>query len=45
MERKWPEAEMQYLREAGFNVKLGNNANVHTLSVNSQTGVFRAVAR
>jgi len=45
MERKWPESETQYLREAGFDVKLGNNANVHALSINPQTGVCRALAR
>jgi gamma-glutamyltranspeptidase/glutathione hydrolase len=45
MERKWPEAEMQYLKEVGFNVKLGNNANVHVLSMDAQTGQFRVAAR
>jgi hypothetical protein len=45
MERKWPEAEMQYLKEVGFNVKPGNNATAHALSVDAQTGQFRAAAR
>jgi len=45
MERQWPDAETQYLKEVGFNVKLGNNANVHALSVNPKTTACRASAR
>jgi gamma-glutamyltranspeptidase/glutathione hydrolase len=45
MERKWPETETQFLKDVGFNVKLGNNANVHAILVDPGTGTCRAAAR
>jgi gamma-glutamyltranspeptidase / glutathione hydrolase len=45
VERPWPEAEVGFLRELGYNVKVGVSANVHGLSVDPQSGAVHPAAR
>jgi gamma-glutamyltranspeptidase/glutathione hydrolase len=45
VERKWPEADVEFLKEVGYSPKLGNSANAHALSVDPQTGACHSAAR
>ena len=45
LERKGLEAETEFLKGVGYNVKFGNVANAHALLVNRETGAARAAAR
>lgn len=45
LERKWPDTEVEFLKQVGYNVKLGNSANAHALFVDAQNGAARVAAR
>jgi gamma-glutamyltranspeptidase / glutathione hydrolase len=45
VERTWPEAEAEKLKQIGYTVKLGNTATAHALFIDPQTGAARIAAR
>jgi gamma-glutamyltranspeptidase / glutathione hydrolase len=45
VERNAPEAETEFFKMVGYNVKSGSVANAHAIAVNLETGVVQAAAR
>jgi gamma-glutamyltranspeptidase/glutathione hydrolase len=45
VEKNWPEAELDYLKNAGYKLKTGGSATVHALSRDLLTGACRVNAR
>lgn len=45
LERAWPAAEQDYLKQVGFNVQTGIGANASAVSFERKTGECRAAAR
>ena len=45
VERTMPEAEVEFLKSVGYNLKQGNVANAHALLFDPETGAARAAAR
>jgi gamma-glutamyltranspeptidase/glutathione hydrolase len=45
MEARWPAAEVDYLKKAGYTVQRGPGARIHAVAFDPKTGTIRAASR